>query len=176
MATGPVNPKFIQIAAQHGIFNAKIAAEACREADLPFFVACALLEKESGGKNEYGRSDAPDAALSGFPKPVNKGNWEVFRWMVFDKGQTSNGVGPCQITYTGFFTEMEQAGLKPYDAHDNMLFGFKRLKGFHDQYRSWEKAGGEYNGGPAWEHAPDAVAYGKDLAAKVAIWKQRFGL
>jgi len=33
---------------------------------------CALLEKESGGRNVYGEHDV-GGALSGFPKTVNKG-------------------------------------------------------------------------------------------------------
>lgn len=145
--------------------NAHIAAVACRDAGLPFYVACALLEKESGGRNVFGNDKG--GALSGFPDTVNKDNYAVFRWLVIDKGQTSNGVGPCQITYRGFFTDMEKRGLKPYDAHDNMRYGFELLARYEREKGSWAAAGTAYNG---------AAAYGRDLEKKVAEWKQRLGI
>jgi len=162
--TAPVTPARVAIAAK-SLQNADIAAIACREAGLPFFAACALLEKESGGKNVYGHDKG--GALAGFPGVVNAGNFEVFRWLVFDKGQTSNGVGPCQITFKGFFVDMESQGLKPWSPHDNMLYGFRLLKRHYDAGGSWVAAGTAYNG---------ARSYGVDLDRKVTEWKKRLGI
>lgn len=163
--TDPVNPKFIQIATQNGIHNADVAAVACREAGLPFFAACALLEKESHGLNVYGNDTG--GFMAGFPDPVNYGNWRVFRWHVIDHGYTSNGVGPCQLTYKGFFLDMEKKGLKPWRLRDNMFYGFRLLAGYHRQHGDWLGAGEEYNG---------ARSYGQDLQHKVHQWRKRFGL
>lgn len=163
--TKPVTPKRIKIATQHGIANAEVAAEVCREVGLPFFVACALLEQESMGRNVYGHDAG--GAMSGFPDPVNFGNWRVFRWLVIDKGQTSNGVGPCQLTYKGFFLDMEKQGLKPWRVRDNMLYGFRLLKGYHDKNGNWILSGQAYNG---------SRAYGEDLNVKIKEWKRRLGL
>lgn len=168
----PVTARRIQIAKDFGLVNADVAAVACREAGIPFFVACALLEKESGGRNVYGHDAG--GALSGFPLSVNRHNYAVFRWLVFDKGQTSNGVGPVQITYKGFLTDMEDKGMKPWDAHDNMLYGFRLLKASYDKHSSWATAGAIYNGGPKPNKA--ALAYGRDLKDKVDQWKRRLGI
>lgn len=166
--TPPVTKARIATASKR-LTNADIAARACREADLPFYAACALLEQESGGRNVYGHDE--DGALAGYPGEVNAENYAVFRWLVFDKGQASNGVGPCQITYPGYFTDMEQQGLRPYDAGDNMLYGFRLLKANYARLGQWAGAGAVYNGGP--RPNAKALGYGRDFAKKVNQWKTR---
>lgn len=158
----PVTRKRIEIAERFGLKNVDAAAETCRQADLPFWAACALLEKESGGRNIYGHDIG--GALSGFPGEVNRGNFEVFHWLVFDQGRTSNGVGPCQITWRAFFREMEDRGLKPWVVRDNMLFGFELLMKLYEQHGSWQAAGGAYNG---------ADDYGQDFVKKCNEWRER---
>ena len=170
--TAPVTPARITEASKT-LANAEATAVACRKASLPFYVACALLEKESGGRNVYGGHDA-NGALSGFPQLVNAGNFEVFRWLVLDKGQTSNGVGPCQITYKGYFTQMEAEGLKPWAVEDNRFFGFRILKANHDHIGQWMGAGAQFNGSPRPNRA--ALDYGRDFAAKVVKWQKRLGI
>jgi hypothetical protein len=120
------------------------------------------MEKESRGRNVYG-NDA-GGTFAGAPFGVTKYNWEVFRWLVVDKGERSNGVGPCQLTYKGFFTDMERQGLKPYDVYDNMLYGFRLLRKYKDEGGSWQNAGTKYNG---------SSAYGKDCAGLVEKWRLR---
>lgn len=168
----PVSQRRIEIAKQFGLQNVESLALASRAAGVPFAVACALIEKESKGRNVYGHDVG--GALSGFPGEVNRDNFAVFRWLVIDQGYTSNGVGPCQITYAGslkggkrdggFFREMEAQRLKPYDVFDNMFFGLSKLKGYHVGSGSWETAGTRYNG---------ASSYGKDLVVKIGQWRQR---
>lgn len=104
-----------------GLKNVDAAAVAADETGNKFYHLCALLEKENNGRNSYGHDDG--GALNGFPKDVNQGNYEVFRWLVFTKGQTSNGVGPMQLTFKGFFTDMELRGLKPWNVDDNITYG-----------------------------------------------------
>jgi hypothetical protein len=86
-----------------------------------FYIALAMLEETGSCRNVYGH-DAGDA-LTGFPKPVTRDNYEVFNWLVFTKGQRSNGVGPSQLTFKGFSTDMELKGLTPHDMHDNIAYG-----------------------------------------------------
>lgn len=154
-----------------GLANVDKIALACREAGVPFYVACALFEKESGGRNVYGHDVG--GALSGFPLEVNEHNFAVFRWLVVVKGQISNGVGPSQITYAGslkggkrdggYFREMEAAGLDPWDVHDNMLKGLQILRGHFAHSSSWRDAGTAYNG-----HS----SYGIDLEKRIAGWRK----
>lgn len=170
----PVTEERIRIAEKFGLQNVGPAALACRNAEppLPFWAACALLQKESGGRNVYGHDAG--GALSGFPHQVNRGNWDVFRWLVIDKGQTSNGVGPCQITYAGemkggrrgggYFGIMEERGLRPWIPLDNMIFGFGLLAAHKERLGTWAKAGEAYNG---------SEAYGADLVKKINEWRTR---
>lgn len=169
----PVTEERIRIAKQFGLVNVESAALSCRRAGLPFWAACALLQKESMGRNVYGNDVG--GALAGFPGTVNRDNFAVFRWMVIDKGMTSNGVGPCQITYAGarrqdgtrdggFFRQMAERNLMPFFVEHNMLFGFELLKDYHEDGKSWFAAGVRYNG---------ADQYGEDLVEKINEWRDR---
>lgn len=150
-----------QVAADRGLSNVDAIWDTSARASLPFYIACALMQKESGGRNVYGRDQG--GALAGFPGGVNRGNWEVFRWLVFDQGMQSNGVGPAQITFKGYFTQMEAEGLRPYNLRDNMLKGFTIFKGHLVAAKGdIAKAGTAYNG---------AIAYGAHLASLAAEWK-----
>ncbi len=163
MTLPPVTQRRIDIAKKFGLSNVDTIARACRDAGVPFYVACALFEKESGGRNVYGNDKG--GALSGFPGAVNYGSYAVFKWLVFEKGQTSNGVGPAQITYKGFFTDMEKQKLKPYVVYDNMLYGLKLLNSHYlAGGKSWRVAGAKYNG---------ADTYGADLDKKIREWGKR---
>ena len=169
-----VSAEQISKAKAAGLQNVDIAAKVADEVpDIIFYQLCALLEKESMGRNVYGHDSG--GALSGFPKTVNQHNYAVFRWLVFDKGQTSNGVGPMQLTYKGFFTDMEGEGLKPWDIHDNILYGGKLWTGYYRSYRddglsvseAIKKAGTRYNG---------ASAYGDRLLVIMDKWRDRVGI
>ena len=160
--TKPVSPARIQIAADYGMMNVDYIALACREVGVPFFVACALFEKESKGGNVWGHDVG--GTLSGYEEPVTRGGYRVFRWLVIEKGGLSNGVGPSQITWKGYFTDMEDKGLRPWDIHDNMVYGLTVLRDHYVRYGSWETAGRLYNG---------KLSYGQDLVVKIAEWKHR---
>lgn len=151
-----VTAEQIAKAKAQGLQNVDIAARVADETGNKFYHVLALLEKESGGKNVYGHDAG--GALSGFPGTVNKDNYAVFRWLVFDKGQTSNGVGPCQLTWKGFFTDMENHSLKPWEPYDNITYGAKLWLGYYRAARASglnrddaiKKAGTRYNGSTAY--------------------------
>jgi hypothetical protein len=178
--TVPVTAERIQIAQEFGLQNVPEAATACREAGLPFYAACALLEKESMGANVYGHDIG--GALSGYPQQVDESNYRVFYWLVVDKGWTSNGVGPTQITWAGalrtstggaardggLFRLMEQQGLRPWIPEENMRYGFGLLwQHYLDLGHSWISAGAAYNG---------KRSYGADLFTKCEEWRERLGI
>jgi hypothetical protein len=169
-----VSAEQISKAKAAGLQNVDTAAKVADEVtDIIFYQLCALLEKESNGRNVYGHDAG--GALSGFPGAVNKENFAVFRWLVFTKGQTSNGVGPMQLTYKGFFTDMEADGLKPWDVHDNILYGGKLWTGYYRVARAAgltvseaiKNAGLRYNG---------SSAYGERLLVIMNKWRDLVGI
>lgn len=172
MSLAPVPKERIAKASQMRLTDADLIASQCRAAGVPFFVACALFQKESGGRNIYGND--PGGALAGFSGEVTHDNFEVFEWLVFEKGVPSNGVGPAQITYKGYFTAMHATGLRPWEPADNMLFGLDLLAANHKATGTWEAAAARYNGGPK----PNAFAqsYGKDLVARANVFREAFGI
>ena len=168
-----VTAEQIEIAKSHGMQNVELIAQCCNETGGRFYIAVAMLEKETGTcRNVYGHDVG--GALSGFPKPVTKDNYEVFKWLVFTKGQQSNGVGPSQLTFKGFFTDMESKGLKPYDMHDNIAYGVKLIQQYYRDGRNQGKsvndalryAGTKYNG---------STAYGDSYVTIALKWKAQVG-
>jgi hypothetical protein len=151
------------IARDHGLVNVDPLADAAVFADVPFHVACALMEKESGGRNVYGNDEG--GMLAGYRETVTQENFKPFWYMVEDKGHQSNGVGPAQITSRSLLRLMLDQGLAPWKPYDNMLFGLSLLRKYHREADgSWADAGTRYNG---------SQAYGEDLAAKIKVWKER---
>jgi hypothetical protein len=151
------------IARNHGLNNVAVLDQAAAEADVPFHVACALMEKESHGRNMYGNDEG--GMLAGYPEPVTQATFKAFWYMVEEKGHQSNGVGPAQITSRGLIRQLLTNGLDPWVPYDNMLFGLSLLRKYHREADgSWADAGTRYNG---------SQAYGEDLAAKIKVWKER---
>jgi hypothetical protein len=70
--------------------------------------------------------------------------------MKIAKGEPSNGVGPCQITYVPYFTIMLERGLLPWVPVDNMVFGFGIFRQNYLNTGKYFDAAGLYNGGPRW--------------------------
>lgn len=179
----PVTQHRIQIAKDLAMVNVDVAAKACRDAGLPFYVAMALLEKESpnprrrirGGANVWGGDIG--GVGPGRYKPVTALNFTQALVQMMN-GATANGVGPCQITFAGglnnghrdggFFREMLNQELRPWVPQENMLFGFKLLASLHrPDHKDWVAAGARYNG---------AIAYGQDLNHRALEWRNRLGI
>lgn len=151
----------------HGLHNCWRATRAAKTVGIPLPVACALLNMESMGMNIYGHDfGGAMSAPAGREIRVTRKNWLTFRHLVLDLGHTSNGVGPCQITWSGWFPDMAKKGLRPWRALDNMVEGFGILKSHFAASHSWQNAAQTYNGtGPA------AVKYGEDFMVKLAMWE-----
>ena len=107
-------------AAEGSLTNVEILARWCDEAGFPYFLGLAIMAKESKGQNVYGHDAG--GALSGYPDAPDANNFRVFRWLIDVAKQTSNGVGPFQLTYKGYFPQMDQLGLKPYVVSDNIRY------------------------------------------------------
>lgn len=156
--------------------HAQETADACNIVGLGFAAASALLAMEStknglAGQNIYGGSDGAAAALSGYPHDVDESNYRVFRWLT-GKGQQSNGVGPCQITYKPYFDIMEGRGLDPWWPTDNMIFGFELLQGNHRATKSWRDAYARYNGGP--KPPPVSFQRGDKFVELLELYRRRY--
>lgn len=148
--------------------NVGATALASELSGVPFAVACALMQKESGGKNVWGNdvggvfASLPD----GDPRfYVTESTFAIFEHYVFTQGQQSNGVGPAQITWKGFFPDMKKRGLRPWVTYDNIFYGLSLLRDYKDREGwTWEDVGTAYNG---------SRQYGEDFADLVSQWKKR---
>lgn len=155
-----------------GLKNVDLISKAADKAKLPFHVACALMQMESNGDNIWGGDKG--GTFSRLPGQVTQELYRAFRWEVINNGKTSNGVGPCQLTWAGslkggkhtggFFTDMESKGLKPWDTFDNMFYGMSLMAGYYKATGSWNKSGVKYNGGSS---------YGSTFSKRVDEWKKR---
>lgn len=163
-------PTAAQIATAWGLRNVDAIEAAAARTGLEFAVACALVQKESGGRNVFG------ADKGGLYKgeEVTEAKYKSMLTKVL-AGATSNGVGLTQITFAGslkngrrdggFFREAEDQGLKLWVPLDNCLFGFALLlRLYNANGKSWAKAGQRYNG---------AAVYGTDLVKKIGEWRKR---
>jgi hypothetical protein len=156
-------PSVDQIAEKQGLHNVPAAIKAATEVGLPLAAAFAVLQKESGGRNIWGNDRGGVFAGSG-NREVTEATYREFRRRI-DAGERSNGCGPTQITWPGYFPLAERQGLKLWIPLDNMRFGFRiLLDHYNANGKSWEIAGTRYNG---------ASAYGRSFAALVRDWTKR---
>lgn len=156
----------VKIATDNGMHNAQAIADASQKAGVPYHVALAFAEQESHGQNIYGH----DTNGLNPGQPVTAPNFCLFYARVFS-GETSNGVGPYQITYPGYFTDMLHKDLRPWVPEENAFYALfyiiKPLLAKNDLVT----AAGHYNGG-----SKANMTYGRAVASKDAAWKKRFGL
>ena len=149
-------------------------AKAADEGDIHLYILVAMLEKETATvRNIYGNDRG--GALAGFKKAVNQGNFEVFMWLITEKGQTSNGVGPSAKSPTkAFFPDMVKRGMKPWEPADNIRYGGELIYGYYRSARNQGKsvseslkyAGTKYNG---------AAAYGAAYLEVATRWRGWLG-
>lgn len=166
-----VPPARIDVARRHNLGYARQIAVAAGEAGIPYRIACALIEQESGGRNVYGQHDAPGATFLGAPFAVNAGNYEAFYWLVVTRGGLSNGVGPAQITWRGYLTDAHERGYRLWVPAENLAYAFEHILGpFADQRGTWHRAVAAY-------HDPDegqAEDYAEQVMARAEVWAERF--
>ena len=161
-----------------GLANADLIVQAATATGIPLAILAAMVQKESGGKNIYGR-DGKDTASPGvyandYPLQVTKENFTEFRAAVL-AGQKSNGVGPSQITYPGYWKQYPDYPF--WDVLANLKFGATLLMDLLDgdtSDASISSAGAPYNGGTSPNEK--AVAYGADLLTKTNAWRARLAV
>ena len=170
-----------EIFAKHGLHNAADLARAAETAGLSYSIAAALAEKESGGRNIYGHdaggvlsTKRGPVTLEGivYPRggdiPVTYENFTQHFLPAVLGGAVSNGVGPLQITYPGYFTQ--RPSYPWWDPYMSAVVGYTDfvtyLKGGQD-VAAIEAAGSRYNSG---SYTKAARTYGADLATLVAKW------
>jgi hypothetical protein len=162
-------------AASTWLTNTTEAAAAAKAASLPWSLMCAVLDKETDGHNIYGKFDTK-GALKGYPEPPDESNFKVFLWLQTPAGGSynSNGVGPMQLTWPPYFSQMKEQGLKPWVVADNMLFGARILRRLLSEIprnkatnseRVWH-VGREYN---------NTDKYADDLVRVWKVWLGRVG-
>ena len=164
-----------EILAAGGLTNADLIVQAATATGIPLAILAAMVQKESGGQNIYGR-DGKDTASPGvyandYPLQVTKENFTEFRAAVL-AGQKSNGVGPSQITYPGYWKQYPDYPF--WDVLANLKFGATLLMDLLDgdtSDASISSAGAHYNGGTSPNEK--AVAYGADLLTKTITWRAR---
>ena len=172
-----------------GLANADLIVQAATATGIPLAIAAAMIQKETGGKNVYGHDGSAETGpgvfstkygpvviggttyAQGSDIPVTQGNFAEFLRRV-TAGEKSNGVGPAQLTYAGYF---RQAPDYPFwDALANIRFGLTILADYLDDDfsdASISSAGAHYNGGT--NPGSKALAYGADLLAQTQIWRAR---
>ena len=164
-----------EILAAGGLTNADLIVQAATATGIPLAILAAMVQKESGGQNIYGR-DGKDTASPGvyandYPLQVTKENFTEFRAAVL-AGQKSNGVGPSQITYPGYWKQYPDYPF--WDVLANLKFGATLLMDLLDgdtSDASISSAGAHYNGGTSPNAT--ALAYGADLLTKTNAWRAR---
>ena len=155
--------------------NAAAIVAAARRADVPLAVAAALAELESGGRNVFGHdAGGVHSAPRGTDVPVTRKSYQELVARVA-QGETSNGVGPAQITWPPYFAQAAERGLRLWEPEDNLAFGLEILRGHLGGDLSAEgiaRAGTLYNAGTL---SDGVTAYGRRLAAATRAWVERLG-
>lgn len=152
-----------EVLTNNGQQNAAATVRAANELGLPVHIAAAVIQKESNGRNVFGNDVGGAMRGAGDVTPAK---YAQFRRMIA-QGHTSNGVGPAQITWPGFFTQADREGIDLTDPYQNIRFGLRLIQqylGGDYSPASIRRAGGAYNGN---------ASYGVDLAIKAAIWNER---
>ena len=172
-----------------GLANADLIVQAATATGIPLAIAAAMIQKESGGKNVYGHDGSAETGpgvfstkygpvtingttyAQGSDIPVTQGNFAEFLRRV-TAGEKSNGVGPAQLTYAGYFKQYPTYEF--WDALANIKFGLTIIADYLDGDTSdaaISAAGARYNGGT--NPNATAIAYGADLLAKTNAWRAK---
>ena len=153
-----------QILSDGGFSNAQAIVQAAHDTGLPLGIAAALMAKESMGANVYGHDAG--GAMSGAGEVTQQNFTQQFLPAILS-GAISNGVGPSQITYPGYFVQNQN--LAWWDPYTNMCFGFKLMAGYlNGDYSdaSLIAAGSTYNSGTA----TGAPWYGQSFDQLAVNW------
>lgn len=144
-------------------------------------LACAIVEKETGGRHVYGNDAGGVFSTPGAPDiAVTAENYAEYLRRVL-AGETANGVGIMQITWAGskradgtrdggFHRQAKEQGLDLSDPYDNTVFGLRLVRdylkaaGGVPTEAAIKAVGTRYNG---------ATSYGDSLWAIYQKWATR---
>lgn len=166
----------VEVISGQGVQNAASIVRAAKAVGLEVAIAAAIIQKEGHGVNQYGHDAGGVFSSRALGKPadnlVTEENYNTFIVRV-RAGEISNGVGPAQITWAGsirngrrdggFFREMEEQGLKPWEPYDNIFFGLRMFAGYLRNSGDIVASGEAYNGNRS---------YGVALAGMVTAWRR----
>ena len=158
----------VDIISGAGVENAAAIVAASNNTGLPLGVAMGMVMKETGGANVYGHDAG--GACSGWGQ-VTQDNFRNNFLPVVLAGGTSNGVGPTQITYPGYFRQ--NPSYPWWDPYANCVVGFNLLKGYCGgdySHGSLVAAGSTYNSGSP---TGTASTYGETFASLAEDWTER---
>jgi Putative peptidoglycan binding domain len=155
------SPRLIERLRAENVLRPQAVVEEARRAGLRLPLACALLEKESGGgRNVFGH----DPTIFVGAGEVTRAKYaEYKRRRVASGNRQMQGVGPCQLTWWEFQDTADREG-GCWRPEINMRVGFRHLVALMKQHGEAEGAR-RYNGS-----GPAAEAYSRDLIAKARIW------
>lgn len=158
-----------QVLRANGIVNESAIVAAASAAGLDLYVAAALVQKESSGWNVYGSDKDSSGNLGAMygRGAVTETNFKNEFLPAVLGGALSNGVGPVQITYPGYFRQ--QPDYPWWDPYFNCLKGFQIFKQYLDSGDSLYAAASRYNSGTA----TGAPAYAAEFVAFAETWKTR---
>jgi len=158
------------ILAAGGILRAPEVVELAAATGLDLAAAAVALLKESGGgRNVWGHDNvvvAPGTYTKG--AEVTQAAYLAYRQAVQAGRAGRQGVGPLQLTWSGYQSQADQLG-GAWDWRCNVTVGFQALaqhirnSGLHNGFR-------DYNGS-----GPAAEAYANDAIAKYNVWRVRLG-
>lgn len=158
-----------EILAAGGMHNAEQIVTAAEKTGVELAVLAAMIQKESNGRNVYGHdSGGIFSTTDGSLVYVTEANFSEFTRRLA-AGEKSNGVGPAQITWPGYFPDARAKGYVLWQPLDNITYGATILKG-HLAGHTLAEAGTLYNSGNL---KSGVTAYGRDFAQKVSAWRTR---
>ncbi len=156
----------VQLITDYGIANADAAVKASHESNRPTLARClALLENESAGRNIFG-AEGTACPTSWYEQEVTQHRYTIYKQRR-NAGETTNGVGPTQLTDPTLQIAAEHAGGCWIPLH-NMQIGFQFL---HQLIERWDTplAGFHaYNGA-----GPAAAQYALRAIERTSIWEDR---
>ena len=158
--------RLIGVMEQHGIVDPANALAAAVYTGLPLAVVCTTLDMESwGGKNMWGGDPGGDALpWQWFAHPVTLPTWNVY-WANVQRGLTTNGCGPMQLTSRGL-QQMAQDRGGCWMPYHNMQVGAIFMQQLINQCAgNIQLAYQHYNGS-----GPAAERYGANAFALYEQW------
>lgn len=160
----------VSIISSNGLQNAQAIVNASSRTGVPLYILCAFVQHESNGANVFGHDGG--GAYSG-GGTVTQAKYNDFLRMV-RAGHTSNGVGPMQITYPGYFKPQTTEVANLWQPEANIVFGANIIKGYlggNYSDANLNRAGQIYNSG----RANGAPAYGSLTVQFCHKWKALLG-